>query len=61
MDAQRKELDAFMAFFATYELVRPVATVADLSDGAPLFEILGLMSVQAARSIFEVRKLNEFF
>lgn len=49
MDAQRKELDAFLAFFATYELARPVTTVADLSDGAPLFEILGLMLVPPAR------------
>lgn len=43
MDSQRKETDAFLAFFATYDLVRPVATVSDLSDGAALFEVLSLM------------------
>jgi len=43
MDAQRKETDAFFAFFATYDLARPVTTISDLSDGAALFEVLSLM------------------
>ena len=42
-DAQRKELDAFVSYFATFELARPVATVADLADGAALFEVLSLV------------------
>jgi protein HOOK3 len=43
MDAQRKETDAFFAFFSTYDLARPVTTISDLSDGAALFEVLSLM------------------
>ena len=42
-DAQRKELDAFFSFFATFDLTRPVASPADLCDGAALFEVLSLM------------------
>ncbi|TFK46029.1 hypothetical protein OE88DRAFT_1066760 [Heliocybe sulcata] len=42
-DAQRKETDAFLSFFSTFELTRPVTTVSDLSDGAALFEILSLI------------------
>ncbi|KIY68000.1 HOOK-domain-containing protein [Cylindrobasidium torrendii FP15055 ss-10] len=34
------ELDAFYHFFETFTLTRPVTSVADLSDGSPLFEIL---------------------
>lgn len=44
-DIQRKETEAFISFFATYELTRPVTTVSDLSDGAALFEVLSLMCV----------------
>jgi len=39
-DAQRKELNAFFSFFATFELARPVTTIADLCDGAVLYEVL---------------------
>ncbi|TFK42804.1 hypothetical protein BDQ12DRAFT_293653 [Crucibulum laeve] len=40
---QRKELEAFFNFFATFSLSRPVATASDLSDGAALFEVLSLV------------------
>lgn len=39
-DAQRKELNAFFSFFATFQLARPVTTIADLCDGAALYEVL---------------------
>ena len=42
-ESQSKELDAFLAFFATFNLHRSVTTAADLSDGAGLFEILSTM------------------
>ncbi|GBE82526.1 predicted protein [Sparassis crispa] len=42
-DSQRKELNAFFSFFATFDLARPVTSVADLSDGAALFEVLSLV------------------
>ena len=41
------ELDAFFALFGTFELSRPVVSVSDLSDGAPLLEILQFMCVGA--------------
>lgn len=44
-DAQRKELNAFISFFATFDLPRPIATAADLCDGAVLFEVLSLVYV----------------
>ena len=44
-DAQRKELNAFFSFFATFDLTRPVTTVADLSDGAALLEVLSIVYV----------------
>ncbi|KIM87652.1 hypothetical protein PILCRDRAFT_815228 [Piloderma croceum F 1598] len=49
MDAQRKETDAFFAFFATYNLARPVTTISDLSDGAALFEVLSLIDAEYFR------------
>ncbi|KAJ3545756.1 hypothetical protein NM688_g5588 [Phlebia brevispora] len=48
-DAQRKELDAFISFLATFNLTRPVTTVADLSDGAALFEVLSLVDADYFR------------
>jgi protein HOOK3 len=42
-ELQNKELDAFLEFFSTFNLHRPIATVADLSDGAGLLEILSIM------------------
>ena len=42
-ESQNKELDAFLAFFSTFNLHRPVNTAADLSDGAGLLEILSIM------------------
>lgn len=43
MDSERKEFDAFLNFFATFKLARPVTAVADLSDGAALFEVLSIV------------------
>lgn len=45
VDSQKKELNAFFSYFATFDLTRPVTTVADLSDGAALFEILSIVYV----------------
>lgn len=42
-ELQNKELEAFLAFFSTFNLHRSVTTAADLSDGAGLFEILSTM------------------
>ncbi|PIL23739.1 hypothetical protein GSI_13489 [Ganoderma sinense ZZ0214-1] len=49
VDSQKKELNAFFSFFATFDLTRPVTTVADLSDGAALFEILSIVDVEYFR------------
>ncbi|GLB35178.1 putative HOOK protein [Lyophyllum shimeji] len=46
---QRKELDAFFNFFVTFSLPRPVTTLADLSDGAALFDILSLVDAEYFR------------
>jgi protein HOOK3 len=42
-ESQSKELDAFLAFFTTFNLHRPITAATDLSDGAGLFEILSTM------------------
>lgn len=42
-DRESNELDAFIAFFVTFDLARSVTTVSDLSDGAALFDILSLV------------------
>ncbi|KAI0713274.1 HOOK-domain-containing protein [Earliella scabrosa] len=49
VDSQRKELNAFFSFFATFDLSRPVTTIADLSDGAALFEILSIVDAEYFR------------
>ncbi len=46
-----RELDAFFHFFATFTLTRPVTNVVDLSDGAPLFEILSIVYVHIIHPI----------
>ncbi|THH31768.1 hypothetical protein EUX98_g2425 [Antrodiella citrinella] len=48
-DAQRKELNAFFSFFATFDLTRPVTTAADLCDGAALVEILAMVDANYFR------------
>ncbi|KAI0028523.1 HOOK-domain-containing protein [Vararia minispora EC-137] len=48
-DSQRKELDAFFAFFATFDLSHSVTTVADLSDGTVLYEILSVIDAEYFR------------
>ena len=45
VDSQKKELNAFLSYFATFDLARPVTTIGDLSDGAALFEILSIVWV----------------
>lgn len=40
-----QEFDAFLHFFATFELARPISVISDLSDGAALFEILSIVYV----------------
>jgi protein HOOK3 len=42
-ESQNQELDAFLAFFSTFNLHHPVSAAADLSDGAGLLEILSIM------------------
>ncbi|KAI9567253.1 HOOK-domain-containing protein [Boletus coccyginus] len=53
-DQETKELNAFFAFFTTFDLARPVSTISDLSDGAALFEILSLVDadyfIQSSRT-----------
>ncbi|KAF8964104.1 hypothetical protein BDZ97DRAFT_945735 [Flammula alnicola] len=41
--SQRREIDAFFNFFATFNLARPVTSVADLADGTALFEVLSIV------------------
>ncbi|KAJ7168076.1 HOOK protein-domain-containing protein [Mycena crocata] len=48
-DPQRKEIDAFFNFFATFDLARPVATISDLGDGAALFDVLSLVDADYFR------------
>ncbi|KAF5391835.1 hypothetical protein D9757_001675 [Collybiopsis confluens] len=40
---KRKEIDAFFNFFATFDLTDPVSSLADLSDGQALSEILSVV------------------
>ncbi|KAI8998901.1 HOOK-domain-containing protein [Trametes punicea] len=49
VDSQKKELNAFFSFFATFDLSRPVTSIADLSDGAALYEILSLVDADYFR------------
>jgi hypothetical protein len=42
-ESQNKELDAFLAYFATFNLHRDVSSAADLCDGVSLLEILSTM------------------
>ncbi|KAJ7771830.1 HOOK protein-domain-containing protein [Mycena metata] len=48
-DSQRKEIDAFFNFFATFDLARPVTTLSDLGDGAALFDVLSLVDAEYFR------------
>lgn len=48
-ESQRKETDAFLSFFGTFELPHPAATVAELSDGAALLHVLTLVSVPSSQ------------
>ena len=43
--SERREIESFFNFFATFNLARPVVTVQDLADGAALFEVLSLVYV----------------
>lgn len=51
-ESQRKETDAFLSFFGTFELPHPAVTVADLSDGAALLQVLTLVSAPTSREAF---------
>jgi hypothetical protein len=42
-DSQLKETAAFISFFATFRLSKPVKNIADLSDGVALTEVLSLV------------------
>ncbi|KAF8510223.1 HOOK-domain-containing protein [Hysterangium stoloniferum] len=42
-DATREEADAFFDFLSTFTLSRPATTIADLSDGAALFDVLSIV------------------
>ncbi|KAG2751515.1 hypothetical protein P692DRAFT_20353079, partial [Suillus brevipes Sb2] len=42
-EQERKEFNTFLSFFAAFNLAWPVTTVADLSDGAALFDVLALV------------------
>ncbi|KAG0705331.1 HOOK-domain-containing protein [Suillus ampliporus] len=48
-EQERKEINAFISFFATFNLARPVTNVADLSDGAALFDVLALVDADYFR------------
>ncbi|KAG1790935.1 HOOK-domain-containing protein [Suillus plorans] len=48
-EQERREINAFISFFATFNLARPVTTVADLSDGAALFDVLALVDAEYFR------------
>ncbi|OAX41580.1 HOOK-domain-containing protein [Rhizopogon vinicolor AM-OR11-026] len=48
-EQERKEINAFISFFATFDLARKVTTVADLSDGAPLFDVLAMVDASYFR------------
>ncbi|KAF8275193.1 HOOK-domain-containing protein [Lactarius quietus] len=45
-ESQNKELDAFLAYFATFTLHRDVSSSADLSDGVSLLEILSTIDAE---------------
>ncbi|KAF9532408.1 HOOK protein-domain-containing protein [Crepidotus variabilis] len=47
--SQRREIDAFLNFFATFELSRPVTSVADLADGTALFDVLAVVDANYFR------------
>ncbi|KAM6500725.1 HOOK domain containing protein [Amanita muscaria] len=42
-DPEHKEFEAFTHFFSTFNLTRPVSSVADISDGTALFELLSII------------------
>ncbi|KAG1900747.1 HOOK-domain-containing protein [Suillus fuscotomentosus] len=48
-EQERREINAFISFFATFNLARPITTVADLSDGAALFDVLALVDAEYFR------------
>ncbi|KAH7927726.1 HOOK-domain-containing protein [Leucogyrophana mollusca] len=58
-EVERKEIDAFFSFFATFDLARPVTTVSDLSDGAALFEVLALVDADYFRQTSRSSTLSD--
>lgn len=49
--SSQRELQAFIHFFATFELSRPLNRVDDLNDGTILYDIL---SLAYARVVYEL-------
>jgi len=41
--SQDDEIEAFLNFFATFSLSRPISSIVDLADGALLFEVLSVV------------------
>ncbi|KAL0578256.1 hypothetical protein V5O48_003751 [Marasmius crinis-equi] len=48
-DASLKETEAFVNFFATFQLTNPVSSISDLSDGVALLEVLSLVDADYFR------------
>lgn len=40
---QLRELEAYFAFLSTFDLLRPVSDVSDLTDGSVLYEVLSVV------------------
>ncbi|KAJ3795957.1 hypothetical protein GGU11DRAFT_193735 [Lentinula aff. detonsa] len=57
-DSKRKEIDAFLNFFAAFDLTTPVATLSDLSDGQALFEVLSLVDSDYFRQTTRLNAQN---
>lgn len=50
-EGERKEIEAFFAFFSTFDLARPISSAVDLSDGAALFQVLALVDADYFRQL----------
>ena len=56
-----KEIEAFYNFFATFQLSRPVTSVANLTDGAVFFDILSLVYILWFSGFFIFLEYSFFF
>ncbi|KAG8932676.1 hypothetical protein FRC02_000779 [Tulasnella sp. 418] len=50
MSKEERESSAFLAWITAFELSRPVSSLADLSDGAALFDILSVVDAEYFRA-----------